>query len=462
MTAHRETAHTQSNSAIGAPRLHGRRLALLATGIAGVALLGGCSSHAPRPDKMARASQEALTKGDIAHAVTLAESAVAADGRNPAMRLLLANAYLRGGRFESARTAYSDAIELGDDSARAALGLVLTDLALGRSASALDTINTYGDVLPVADLGLALAMAGQNQRGIGVLTDAIRKGQNTPKVRQNLAYAYALSGMWADAKIMTSQDVPADQVNPRLQAWAAMASPEDGRRRVASLLGTPLIGDTGQPEALALAHFPAAPGAPAEAAPPARAVAAELPPVQADATTGALARIDLPAAKTPEPAAAPVAPVAVAAPAPQRPAKAPVPTRLKFPVRAASAASHGMGTHLVQLGAFNSAESAKRAWQHFVSRNPSLTGHPNMITKVTVRGRDFWRVQAAGFAGQASATSLCGSLRAHGGACLVMALNAAAHVNGVATADGHAAHPAVRPASTPAAKAHPRKTDAAR
>jgi hypothetical protein len=128
----------------------------------------------------------------------------------------------------------------------------------------------------------------------------------------------------------------------------------------------------------------------------------------------------------------------------------------------ALAPAHGLGTHLVQLGAFNSAESAKRAWQHFVSRNPRLAGHPNLITKVNVNGRDFWRVQAAGFAGQASATSLCGSLRAQGGACLVMALNAAGRVNGVATADAHAAHPAVRPAAVPAAPAHPRKTNAAR
>jgi len=380
---------------------------------------------------------------------------------------------LRAGRFESARVAYSDAIELGDDSSRAALGLVLSDLALGHNATALDTLNTYGDVLPAADLGLALVMAGQQQRGIIVLTNAVRQGQSTPKVRQNLAYAYALSGMWNEARIMVGQDLPADQVDARLQAWAAMARPEDSRRRVASLLGTPLIGDRGQPEALALAHFPGAPGTapgngPDKPAPVVQAATTELAPVQPQTESGALARIDLPASR---PAAA--LPVSAPAPAPAlAPVLAPRPAPVAVTHRPVLAKAvpvvpvHGLGTHLVQLGAFNSEETAHRAWLHFVSRNPRLAGHPNLITKVNVHGRDFWRVQAAGFAGQASASSLCSTLRAGGGACLVMAVNAAAHVNGIQTA---AALPApkpqasaVRPVAAHPAPTRPGKTNPAR
>lgn len=443
-----------------APRvMRAGRLALLGAGITSAALLGGCSSHAPRPEKMAQQAREALSHGQSARAVMLAEQAVAVDGRNPALRLLLANAYLRSGRFESARQGFADAIELGDDSSRAAIGLVLSDLALGHNSAALDTMNTYGDILPAADLGLALAMAGQNQRGIEVLTNAIRQGNFQPKVRQNLAFAYALSGMWAEAKTMAGQDVPADQVDARIQGWAAMARPEDGRRRVASLLGTPLIGDTGQPEALALAHFPATtPDQPAPVKAAAAAPVSELPAAApAPLASGALARIDLAPANV---AAAPApTPAAVAL----RPTVAPsVPVRVAARPRAAVVApTRGLGTHLVQLGAFNSEESARRAWHHFVTRDPHLAGHPNLITKVTVRGRDFWRVQAAGFAGQASAAAQCGQLRAHGGACLVMAVNAAAHVNGVQTADARpakpASHPAPQPAPTPVqpVAAHP-------
>lgn len=448
------------------------RLAVLAAGIAGIALLGGCSNQALHPDKMAQQSRDALGKGQTGRAIALAEAAVQADGRNAGLRVLLANAYLRAGRFESARQTYADAIELGDDSAKAALGLVLSDLAMGRNSAALDTITTYGDVLPAADLGLALAMAGQNQRGIDVLTDAIRRGQNVPKVRQNLALAYALSGMWAEARIMAGQDVPADQVDARIQSWAAMARPEDARRRVASLLGAPLVGDSGQPQALALAHAPAAEPAKALAAAP----HAELPPVAASAPaaaaapaaapypSGALARIDL------APAAAALAPravlpkmvsIPVVQPLPAhavRPAASPVRmAQAKRPTLAAAPA-HALGSHLVQLGAFNSEETAHRAWKHFVARNPNLAGHPSLITKVSVRGQNFWRVQAAGFAGQAPARTLCGSLRAHGGACLVMAVNAAAHVNGMETAQASQ----VRPAALHPAPARPGKANATR
>ena len=449
-----------------------RRMAMLAAGIAGIALLGGCSNQALHPDKMAQQSRDALGKGQTARAVGLAEAAVQADGRNAALRLLLANTYLRAGRFESARQTYADAIKLGDDSSKAAIGLVLSDLALGRNSAALDTINSYSDVLPAADLGLALAMAGQNQRGIDVLTSAIRRGQNDPKVRQNLALAYALSGMWAEARIMVGQDVPADQVDARVQSWAAMARPEDARRRVASLLGTPLIGDAGQPEAVALAHMP---GGPATSPAPETAVAvappAELPAsapassAPAPYATGALARIDL-APTTAAPVRRVGGPTMVSIPVVQPlPAARQAPARMVQASRPApvSAPARWPGTHVVQLGSFNNEETAHRAWSHFVLRNPHLQGHPNLITKVSVRGQDYWRVQASGFAGQASAASLCGSLRAHGGACLVMTANTAARVIGVqnAAVTPHSATP-VRPAATHPAVARAGKVNAAR
>ena len=92
-------------------------------------LLVGCSSAAPRPGKFARNAEQALQGGQVDKAVALAEQAVAADGRNPAYRLLLGNAYLRAGRFDSARAAYDDAMELGEDGGKAALSLALAQVA---------------------------------------------------------------------------------------------------------------------------------------------------------------------------------------------------------------------------------------------------------------------------------------------------------------------------------------------
>lgn len=407
-------------SSLASPRLV--RLCLSTALAAG--LLTGCTATGPHPGRFAANAQRALDHGDAAKAVALAEQAVQADGRNAAYRLLLGNAYLRSGRFESARMAYDDAMELGEDGGKAALSLALAQIARGHDAEAVDTLRTYRDALPAADLGLALAMAGQTREGVLVLTDALRSGENTPKMRQNLAFAYALDGAWREARIMAAQDVPADQLNARMQEWAAMAAPEDKHLRVASLLGVPMRADAGQPAALALANFPAA-GARAQAA--ASGLAPELAPELARAAVEELPALAQP--QTPAPALADASsqpvpaqlaaidlPASSAAP---RPAVAPAAAR---PVRSAPAAPVAVsnGSHVVQLGAFATEAGAKRAWRHYAARNPALHGHGSTIVPVTVQGRTLWRVRVAGFAGYAPASSLCGSVKAHGGACLVM------------------------------------------
>ena len=425
-----------------------RRLRMgLATALA-AGLLAGCAAGGPHADKIAANARAELGGGHADKAVALAEKAVLSDPRNGAYRLLLGNSYLRAGRFESARQAYDEAMELGEDSGKAALSLALAEIGMGRSNEAVDTLNSYRDAIPVEDYGLALALAGRTGEGIELMGNALRTSGTNPKIRQNLAFALALHGEWKEARVMASLDVPADQLDARLQQWAAIGNP-DVRRRVASLIGAPVREDAGQPTALALANFPetaqlaAAAAAKAEtpkagnagAAPAlAKAAVEELPaldtapaPRVADASTqprpAQLAMIDAPAAKT--------APVAVIQPqarpyriaaAAVRPSARPV----AKPV-AMSAAKLAMrptvapGTHLVQLGAFSTADGARRAWRHFTSRNPALASYRNVTTQVTVNGRRFWRVQAAGFVGQASAATLCRSVKARGGACLVMA-----------------------------------------
>ncbi len=410
-------------------------------------LLSGCAAGGPHPAKIAASAQSELGKGSTEKAIALAEQAVLADPRNAAYRTLLGSAYLRAGRFEAARQAYDEAMQLGEDSGKAALSLALANIALGRGGDAADTLNTYRDSIPASDYGLAMAMAGQTQTGIAALTDALRHGENTPKVRQNLAYAYALDGSWREAKLMTQQDLPADKVNERLQAWAGMASPEDGRRRVASLLGAPLRTDGGQPTALALANFPAASKLADEAAakaadqsaekaadsdgsalakaavaalPAAPASAAAQQPSLADASSvpakAQLAAIDVPPSTAPAPAAS-------------------APRMVSTPVVQALPAPVDHGSHVVQLGAFSSADGAQRAWRHFAARHPGLGSYHSQITQVTVKGHNFWRVQAAGFAGLAVARQMCQSVKAQGGVCLVMA-------------DPHGVTPQGRPAAT--------------
>jgi Flp pilus assembly protein TadD len=316
---------SEGNLPMSAKRFHRALLPLGLAGIIAVATLSGGTAvvAAQKPDQIAAQAQTALKKGKIEQAIALAESAVQGNPREPAYRALLGQVYLKAGRFDSAVTALNDAMTLGDNSARTALGLALANVAAGNNREAQAILNDWRDAIPVSDLGLALALAGDTRRGVAVLNDALRGGQNTPKIRQNLAYAFALDGSWREARMMVRQDVPADQVDARISAWAAQASPEAHRQRVAGLLGTPLRADPGLPVRLALSASsevqqaaaeqgaikeisPAATEAPRLAAAP--AIPSELPPLDgaAIAAPAELASLDpVVAAPAPAPVAAP-------------------------------------------------------------------------------------------------------------------------------------------------------------
>ncbi|MFN5781255.1 MAG: tetratricopeptide repeat protein, partial [Novosphingobium sp.] len=113
------------------------------------------------PNKTAAAAQSALSKGQVDKAIELAEAMVAASPREPAYRALLAHAYLKAGRFQSASATFDDAMKLGDNSAMTALGLALSYSAAGRNRDAVAILDDWRDAIPVADLGLALALAGE-------------------------------------------------------------------------------------------------------------------------------------------------------------------------------------------------------------------------------------------------------------------------------------------------------------
>ncbi|CAM4321124.1 Flp pilus assembly protein TadD/cell division protein FtsN [Novosphingobium lubricantis] len=417
-----------------------RTARLIVSSALAAGILTGCASGSVHPAKLASAAQAELERGRLNGAIDKAEKAVLADPRNPAYRVLLGNAYLKAGRFESARQAYDESMELGEDSGRTALSLALADIALGMHAEAIDTLGAYRDSLDVTDYGLALTLAGQPAQGVAVLSDALRNGENTPKLRQNLALSYALHGRWREARVMAAQDVPAAELADRLERWATMGYAEHTRERVAGLLSVPVRADDGQPAALALANFPATEQLAAEAArrAPARAAAAtrlaeaavqELAPIDAapgnapsldDSSSQSqrvqMALIDLPPANT-----APAVPLArrEVPVGPAVPARAAVALpREQAPV--AGAAPLRDGTHLVQLGAFSSADGAHRAWRHLSARNPALKGHERLITQATVNGRQYWRLQAAGFAGLGSARSMCGTVKARGSVCMVL------------------------------------------
>lgn len=276
-------------------RTSGPRVGLIVTTALASAVLAGCTTTgAPPAATSFSKAQVALEKGDSVKAISHAEAAVLAEPRNPSFRAILGAAYLENGRFESAATSFGDALALGHDDPRTVLSFALASIATGDSKTAVATLREWENAIPGDDLGLAYALAGQPERGVHVLTNAVRAGLATPKARQNLAYTYALAGNWRAARVMAAEDVPADQLDARLSEWAAMAAPENYRERVASLLRVTPVADSGQPAMLALANFPSQEQMVAEAAatiPAAekRAEASESEAMtfaKADATTG--------------------------------------------------------------------------------------------------------------------------------------------------------------------------------
>lgn len=405
-------------------RATGPKLSLaLTSALAGV-LLAGCTTQAAPPATLsATKAEQALASGKHSQAIEHAEAAVLAEPHKAEYRSILASAYLDAGRFASAETTYKDAMQLGDQSPRDALSLALALSAQGKYPDAAALLNQWEGRIATGDLGLALALAGQPERGIHLMSNAIRSGENTAKMRQNLAYSYALAGRWREARLMAEQDVPADQVGDRIEQWAAMAAPEAWHVRIASLLDVPAhVADAGQPVQLALANTPSIDHLAAEATALAAVDLPEPAPLAAVTPGGELPALAAPAQPSFETAFATPAPAPAVPQTPrvaQTPVAQPAPAPRSSAVTAA-AAQRAEGTHLIQLGSFSSEQGAQRAWSVFTKRYPALSGHEMVISEAVVRGKRYWRVSAAGFA-RSSAASMCSRVKASGGGCFAYA-----------------------------------------
>ena len=415
-------------------------------------------------------AQAALQKGDKAKALASAERAVELAPRDLAYRMLLADLYLKNGRFQSAETTFRDVLVLDPGNARASLAVALTEVALGHSDEAIAGLDRLAETAQPTDLGLAYALAGQPKRAIELLEPAARAPGASGRTRQNLALAYALNGDWQKARLTAAQDVSPGELGARLQQWAALAEPSAPTDRVAALLGVRPAADSGQPARLALAvpaepatrlaeAEPAPVSAPAAAPAPAPepivvAAAAPAPvpapvaPVQAAPAPVQTAQAIVPAWDSapnrdpaPQPAASPVAeetkplyaeavqalvrpnPAVIRASAPIAPlGHFDAPARRGFTRAVAPVRSSGPGKYAVQLGSFSSAGNVERAWAQAYKRY-GFADHVPLSTTFTLKGRGtFHRLSVAGFDSRDEASRVCLSVRAKGGACFVRAV----------------------------------------
>lgn len=399
-------------------------------------------------DAQARDAEKALAAKDAAKAIQIAEAAVATSPDKADYRTLLGRAYLMDGRFASARTAFEDALTLGATDGRTVVNLALIHVAQGDKATAQRLLTERVDQLTAADYGLAMAMAGNPDEAIRVLSQAIHAPTAGAKERQNLAYAYALAGQWTEARQIASLDLAPVDAAKRVLGWAQAAQPGADSQRVIAMMGVaPRADDAGLPVRLALGANQSAPAQLADAAPATDFIPAPIADEPAPAPTPAPALAGasederqtivpefIPAPRKPIRVAV-AAPKALAAPAPavsgqtplspllRTPTSSPLPKNpvpgartvaLWQPVDAAKGS-----TWLVQLGAFSSPQSAQAGWTQAVRGNERLGLFPQVITQANVNGRNFHRVAIAGFGDRAGAVRLCDSVRAQGGSCFV-------------------------------------------
>ncbi|MES2137073.1 MAG: SPOR domain-containing protein [Pseudomonadota bacterium] len=393
----------------------------------------------------------ALNSNDVPQAISLAERAVAQTPNDAGFRALLGNAYFAGGRFWSAEQAYKDSLTIYSNQPQVVLKLALVEIALGKKNEAVMFLDAGREVLNASDYGLALALAGRPAEAVAVLGVVARDRNADATVRQNLALAYALSGDWANARTVASQDVAASKLDSRIQQWMQLANPAHPADQVAALVGvTPAAVDHGQPVRLALNHTDTrqAQAAPAAAAPQPQVAQAAVPapqpqyvaaiaPAPAPVAISAVAPAPPPAnprrkpaiaAASPAPmtlamiaAASPEAPSAFAAAmanAPVRAAAQPKPRRAAAPAPRPQV-RHGNSTAVVQLGAYGSPNRVLAAWNGTARKYSVLKAYLPVSARFASPKGVFYRLSVKGFASAGEANALCANVRRKGGNCFV-------------------------------------------
>jgi Flp pilus assembly protein TadD/cell division protein FtsN len=399
---------------------------LTACGPAGQTHIASASGNAPLAKGAAvaaRNAQAAIKKADYAIAIDQAEIAVSGEPNRADYRAILAQAYMRAGRFHSAETTYSDVLALDATNGRAGLNLALMQISQGHNQDALETLDKYREQLSAADFGLAVALAGDTENAVKILEAAARTEGADAKTRQNLGLAFAMSGRWLHARIMASRDVPLDQLDARMTEWALFVRPATSADQVASLMGVVPVIDPGQPTRLAL-------GAASN-----QALAIAIPEPEAETPVAVeKAATSEPAAKF-EVAEAPVSGKSVtialddAKPVSEAPLiKAmPQPARqMVVPQASAERANFRpleSGRYVVQLGAYSSAARAEAAWGRALNRTGEVGNFMPATARVRVHGTALYRLSVSGFVTREAAAQVCTRVQRAGGSCFVRSIS---------------------------------------
>lgn len=392
--------------------------------------------------------ERALQAKDYARALLLAEQLVTAEPRNGDYRALLGRAYLSNGRYVSARTAFNDALTLGNRDSRTIVSLALCQTGLGDPTAARALLAEHAQTLPAGDYGLAVAMAGDAREAIQALLVAVKQPDATSKTRQNLAYALAMAGYWGQARLIAGQDLPAKDAEERIGQWAWSFLEGKEKDRVVAMIGvSPREDDAGLPTQLALDASAPADGAPvqlaagednliqdagraarlAEAieatqdAPPAAPAAPAEPTVDA-VLAAAFQRADESAAPLLKAPAEPMRQTIRAAFTHSAARQEPLAGRARMSSvsRIGSPASDGEASDwVIQLGAFSSDAVAREKWRRIGVVSAALKAYRPVNSVFQHGGRTYYRLAVRGFGDRAVADATCSTLRTAGQSCFV-------------------------------------------
>src|SRR3546814_21171550 len=82
-----------------------------------------------------------------------------------------------------------------------------------------------------------MALAGDTEEGLRILSAEARQLDATARTRQNLAYTLALAGRWRESKMVASQDLSPEDAGKRVGAWQVLARPGAEVQPGAELMG---------------------------------------------------------------------------------------------------------------------------------------------------------------------------------------------------------------------------------
>ena len=230
-------------------------------------LLGACDppsvTHGDAYQSAVRQADEARAAGNVDNAIPLYDRALQADPEGIEAKLGLGQALLAIGAGDEAAAQFRDVLARHGNDAKARRGLAAAliamgqptlaekqvDLALQANANDYHALNLLGVVLDMqgrhaeaqanyrrglelapddpgllGNYGLSLAITGQPQAAIALLVPVASGRKATPRIRQNLAFAYAMAGDLSNSLQLCRRDMDEFSAQRQLAYYAQLRS----------------------------------------------------------------------------------------------------------------------------------------------------------------------------------------------------------------------------------------------